>query len=159
MYKITTKINLICITLICVIIFSCNSNVFYYKNKNFTDKTWNKNDIVKFNVPINDTLKKYDFYITLRNSSDYSFMNLFVFLKTLYPDGTASQDTIELILARPDGKWLGHGRNIIDNKILLKKSVQFKQVGIYSFEFIQSMRVDELKGIEDFGIQIEEAVK
>ncbi|HRS53829.1 MAG TPA: gliding motility lipoprotein GldH, partial [Bacteroidales bacterium] len=91
----------------------------------------------------------------IRNTSDYGFCNLFIFLKTLYPDGNNSIDTIEFILAGPDGKWLGKGKNIIDNKILLKTNLSFPKAGNYSFEFTQAMRENKLKGIEDIGIQIE----
>ncbi len=142
--------------LLFVIIISCkNNNIIYLKNKSLPDKTWEQNNIIKFNVHIEDTLSKYNFYVNIRNTSDYGFCNLFIFLKTLYPDGNNSIDTIEFILAGPDGKWLGKGKNIIDNKILLKTNLSFPKAGNYSFEFTQAMRENKLKGIEDIGIQIE----
>ena len=143
------------IIILVFVIVACDTSTIYRKDESIEDKTWNYNKIIKFNVPINDTTEKYNFFINIRNSADYSFMNLFVFMTTLYPDGNLSKDTIEFILARPNGKWLGKGRNIIDNKILLKQNMTFKLAGTYSFEFMQAMRVNELKGIEDFGIQIE----
>ena len=154
-YKFILKKYFLFIVVATFIFVACEPNTLYRKDKSLDNKTWHYKDIVKFNVPINDTVGKYNFFINIRNSSDYSFMNLFVFMTTLYPDGNISKDTIEFILSRPDGKWLGKGRNIIDNKILLKQNMTFGQAGIYSFEFVQAMRVDELKGVEDFGIQIE----
>jgi len=134
---------------------SCDNQLVFEKNKSLPNRTWNKDYILKFNVPVEDTLSAYNFYINLRNSSDYGFCNLQLFLRTLYPDGTDSKDTIECIIARADGKWLGKGRNIIDNKILLRRNIRFRKAGIYSFEFNQAMRVDNLTGVEDFGIRIE----
>ncbi len=138
-----------------LLLIACEPHTIYRTNKSLDNKIWSSNNTLKFNVPINDTTKKYNFFINIRNSSDYSFMNLFVFMTTLYPNGQMSKDTIEFILSRPDGKWLGKGRSIIDNKILLKQNIIFTQKGIYSFEFVQAMREEELKGIEDFGIQLE----
>ncbi len=135
---------------------SCDSSMVYEKNKEILKDGWDKSDIAKFNTEIKDNSIPYNFYINIRNTNDYPFSNLFLFVKTLFPDGKFSVDTVECYLADLDGKWLGNASGrLIDNRILFKKNVLFPMKGMYSFEFEQAMRVDKLKGIEDFGIRIE----
>jgi gliding motility-associated lipoprotein GldH len=128
----------------------------YEKNKEIGKDGWDKGDIAKFNTEISDNSIPYNFYINIRNSNDYPFSNVFLFVKTLYPDGKMSVDTVECYLADLNGKWLGKASGrLVDNRILFKKNVIFPMKGMYSFEFEQAMRVDKLLGIEDFGIRIE----
>lgn len=139
-----------------VSLISCDSSMVFEKNKEIGKSGWNKSDIAKFNAEINDNTIPYNFYINIRNTNDYQFSNVFLFVKTLYPDGKISVDTVECYLADLDGKWLGKSSGrVIDNRILFKKNVKFPEKGMYSFEFEQAMRVDMLEGIEDFGIRIE----
>lgn len=111
---------------------------------------------MKFDVLIDDTLSFNDVYINIRNSGDYKYSNIYLFMSTIYPNQKISVDTIECILANKEGKWLGKGLgDIKDNQMLLKKNVRFHQSGIYTFEFKQAMRIDDLEGIKSIGIRIE----
>jgi len=149
------KIRFLLIILI-AFFYSCDSSLVFEKNKEVSKSGWNKNDIMKFNTEINNIKIPYNYFINIRITYDYQFSNIFLFVKTLFPDGKFSCDTIECFFADIDGKWLGKtsGR-FIDNRIPFKRNVIFPQVGTYSFEFEQAMRTDNLSGIEDFGIRIE----
>jgi len=130
--------------------------VVFDKNKQLENAVWKSSDIVKFTVPLNDSVQPYNFYINIRNSTDYKYSNLYLFIKTFYPSGKISVDTVECYLADNEGKWLGkRSGKVVDNRILFRRAVQFRHTGTYSFEFEQAMRVDELSGIKDFGIRIE----
>jgi gliding motility-associated lipoprotein GldH len=135
---------------------ACTGNAIFDTSKKIEEGVWKSSDIVKFSVPVTDTLQPCNFYINVRNSTEYPFSNLFLFIKTFYPNGQISIDTVECYLADTEGKWLGNrsgGR--VDNRILFRKSFRFRMLGTYSFEFEQAMRTEELHGIENFGIRIE----
>ncbi|MEI6122781.1 MAG: gliding motility lipoprotein GldH [Bacteroidota bacterium] len=150
------KIGILLVFIASSFLFSCNSNVIFDKNKQIENSVWKSSDIVKFTVPIADSVQPYNFYINLRNSTDYQYSNIFLFIKTFYPNGKISIDTVECYLADNNGKWLGkRSGRVVDNRILFRKAVQFTHAGTYSFEFEQAMRIDDLAGIEDFGIRIE----
>lgn len=137
---------------------ACDPHLVYENNKKVTADGWRSKDIMKFNVDIPDSNLLYNFYINLRVSRDYRYANIFLFLRTLYPDGEMSQDTIECFLADVDGRWLGKSSgSIIDNRIMLRKNMNFNQSGSFSFEFEQAMRDTVLPHVEDFGIRIEKA--
>jgi len=134
---------------------SCNLNGIYNENVTLTDTKWGKDAIVSFNVLISDSLANYDFYLNIRNTTDYRYSNLYLFLMTRFPNGNISRDTIEIVLADNTGRWLGKGwSNLKENNILLKKSLRFPLTGKYVFFMQQAMRVDTLEGIHDVGLQI-----
>ncbi len=141
-----------------MMLFACDGNRVFEEYKSMDKAAWNANDIAKFNVQISDKEQLYNYYINIRVLNDYAYANMFLFMKTLYPGGKISVDTVECFLADVDGRWLGNrSGNSIDNRILLRKQMKFEEAGLYSFEFEQAMRDSLLLGVEDFGIRIEKA--
>lgn len=135
---------------------SCNFNYTYNNNVDITNGKWFKDEAAVFDVLIEDSLAVQDFYLTLRNDSEYRYSNLFVFLTTRFPNGNLTRDTIEIVLADKSGKWLGKGwGNVKENKVLLNSNIQFPLTGRYEFFVQQAMRVDTLKGIKSVGLVIE----
>jgi len=135
---------------------ACDSSAVFEKNQSIKDETWNSKDVVSFDVNITDTLSLHNFYINIRNTTDYNYSNIFLFIDTYLPDDTHSRDTIEFILAEIDGKWLGKGLGKIkENRILIKRSVVFPMIGLYKISLEQAMRVNDLNGIADVGIRID----
>ena len=135
---------------------SCDSKRFFEENKSIEKSVWKSKDKAIFTVLITDILSSYDFSINLRNRGDYQYSNIYLFLKTVFPDGKIARDTIECQLADYEGKWLGSGISTVKfNRFLFQKGVRFPQKGQYVFEVEQAMRVSDLKGISDIGIRIE----
>lgn len=157
MFRLTFKALL----LIFVSIFafsSCNFTSIYNENVIIGDAKWYKDEAVRFEVLINDSLASYEFNLNLRNTTDYRYSNLYIFLMTKFPNGNMTRDTIECVLADIDGRWLGKGwSNLKENNILLKKDLQFPLTGKYVFFIQQAMREDTLEGIHNVGIQINKA--
>jgi len=135
---------------------SCDSKRFFEENKRIEKSVWKNTDKAIFNVKIADNLSRYNFYFNLRNGGDYPYSNIYLFLKTVFPDGRIARDTIECQLADYDGKWLGSGISDVKfNRFLFQKGVRFPEKGQYVFEVEQAMRVNDLKGITDIGIRLE----
>ncbi len=59
-------------------------NATYDENVAIKDAKWFEDDAVKFEVNISDTVSQYNFFINLRNSTDYRFQNLYIFLVTQF---------------------------------------------------------------------------
>ena len=79
---------------------------------------------MKFEVNIADTITPHNFYINVRNADGYPYGNIFMFIKTTFPNGKMSNDTLECTLADEKGKWLGSGiGDLYDNQIPFKKNV------------------------------------
>ena len=142
--------------IIVVMLYSCNKDVLFDDTKKIPGNVWNQEDKVRFEVPVDDTLNTYMFLLNIRHSTDYSYSNIYFFINSTFPDGTRARDTVECVLARPDGKWLGKGiTGIRDNQLLLRTGLRFPVKGNYLFEFEQAMREDRLEGIMDIGLRLE----
>jgi len=150
------KKNIWVLTILFFILVSCDSRRVFEENIAIENGKWNANKKMCFEVPILDTSSAYNVYINIRNEMDYPYSNLYLFLKTKFPDGRIAMDTLECLLADLDGRWLGSGIGSVKfNQFLLQKGVYFREKGRYRFEVEQAMRVGELKGIKDIGLRIE----
>jgi len=135
---------------------SCNKDVLFDDTKRVPGGVWNQYDKLIFEVPIDDTINSYRFLLNIRHSTNYRYSNFFLFINSFFPDGNMARDTVECMLARPDGKWLGKGfAGMKDNQLLLRTGLRFPMKGIYIFEFEQGMREKSLEGISDIGFRIE----
>ena len=144
------------LVLTAAILTSCNGTRFFEENKKIDNASWAAHNKQSFTVVIDDTSALYDVHINIRNDVSYPFSNLFLFLKTRFPGEGTAQDTIECLLASPDGSWLGTGMGRVRfSSFLFQQGVRFLQPGTYRFDFEQAMRTDPLTGITDIGIRID----
>ena len=96
--------------------------------------------------------------MNIRHAEGYPFSNLYVFLKTKFPNGKFAQDTLELILQSPDGKWQGSGLgDIWDNQIMFKRGIRFPLKGKYEFSIQQASRQPVLPMVMEVGMRIEKS--
>ncbi len=139
-------------------ITSCSTDTVMDQSFALPSEGWYMNNGIEFKTEIADTLKNYDFAISIRNSIDYRYSNFYIFLITEFPNGNFARDTIEFILADNGGKWLGKGwGSVKENNILLNENMRFPIGGDYRFIVQQAMRVDTLDGIMSIGLKISES--
>lgn len=149
-----------------IFLVSCESNTVFSETKAM-DGFWGADEVVAFNLPQLDSLKKYDIYVNIRNTNEFKFNNLFLIVSIDFPHGKTVTDTLEYRMANPDGSWMGHGiGNVKENKLWYKENIQFLETGNYTINIAQAMRnngevegVTKLEGITDVGFSIEEASK
>lgn len=136
---------------------SCDSERVFEQNKAIPDATWNADHKVIFETYISDTISLYDLYINIRNSGNFKFSNLYIFVDVFMPDGKIERDTIECILADAQGRWLGKSGSgsVWDNQILFNHKTRFPGAGKYIFRFEQGMREKELEHIMEVGFRVE----
>lgn len=143
--------------LMVLLLASCSGGVLFDQSAPIKGH-WYKDNPRQFEVAVPDSLAVYNFYLNVRHSTDYRFSNLYLFLQTRFPNGHITRDTIQLILANNEGKWLGKGwGSVKEDDILLKHNLKFPLKGKYDFTIWQAMRADTLKGIQDIGLRIVKA--
>jgi gliding motility-associated lipoprotein GldH len=137
---------------------SCDKKRIYEENKEINNYLWDVKDVKSFELNVTDTVTPNNFYINVRNSDGYPYSNLYLFIKTIFPNGRFSHDTLECILANDEGRWLGRGLgDIWDHQIPFKKAKRFPFRGKYTFQLEQGMRTAKLPMIMDVGIRVERA--
>jgi len=147
-----------CLLLSLVFLSSCDNSRIFEENKSLPESGWDSSNVVSFSVDIKDPSTPANFYVNVRNADGYPYSNLYLFVKTKFPNGKQSNDTLECMLADENGKWLGKGiGDIYDNRIPFKRNVRFPMPGTYTFEVAQGMRTTTVPLIMDIGFRVEKA--
>jgi gliding motility-associated lipoprotein GldH len=135
-----------------VVLVSCK-NTTYDNYHSFTSKGWGSDSIVGFKYTITDTINKYNLRIKIRHTVDYEFQNLFLFVEQ------ESKDTLEIMLANKNGKWLGSGiSEVREFEYILEEEKLFSNKGDYELRLEQAMRygftdkIENLEHILDIGL-------
>ncbi len=156
--KSKPSIQLLILCTALLFLSACDNKRIFEDNTDIPDYSWASTNKLKFEVQIKDPSTPANFYINVRNAEGYPYSNLYLFVKTTFPNGKFSNDTLECVLADGKGKWLGKGLgDIYDNQIPFKRNVRFPQAGNYIFEIQQGMRNDNVPLIMDVGLRIEKA--
>lgn len=143
------------LVILCYTLSSCSDS--WYDSYVSTGGNWDKNDPLKFEVSVTDTLQSSSIFINIRNRGNYPYSNLYLFVTTTAPTGNFITDTLQVQLAKPSGRWLGKGYgSLFSLQIPYRRNIRFPFTGIYTFTVEQGMRDDVLKGIEDIGLKIQQ---
>lgn len=147
-----------CIPVLAAILLmtSCGNKNYYCDIQTIPHEKWNVKNPLTFKVDIKDSMDYFNFYINLRNTTDFETQNLYVFMQTTYPDGHTEQDTLGFVLCDKFGNWNGKGQGRIkENKFLFQPKVRFPNKGTYTFKVTHGMREDVVRGVSEFGITLE----
>ncbi|MPS64015.1 gliding motility lipoprotein GldH [Chryseobacterium sp.] len=141
-----------------IFLLSCNSSGEDVIMNSVNNK-WGKKQEQKFNLEISDPQNPKNIIFVVRNNNDYPYSNIrFIVNFTNLQNKKKDVDTLNYVLAKPNGEWLGTGFG--DTKEIFfqyKLNYKFPEKGKYEIGVIQAMRNDNLPGIEDLGVKIETA--
>lgn len=140
----------------------CNSDVEYSEYVSLPNG-WEKVNPALFQFEQTDTISKKNLFIMIRNNELYEYSNLYLIVKTEYPDNRLVTDTLQYEMATPEGKWLGYGFSAVkESKLWYKENFTFSKKGKYVVKIEQAMRkigenegIERLSGITEVGFQIE----
>ena len=150
------NLNSIAFLLSLITLVSCNSNKVYDEYQSINTDGWLLTDTIAFEVEVSANERvTYNYLIGLRNNNEYLFSNLFLFVEIENPLGQKQVDTLQYLLAEPDGKWKGAGVGAIKSNLFEYKKSQTMAVGVYKFKIAHGMRSKILVGLEDVGLRIE----
>lgn len=142
---------------------ACENNTIFSNYKSITNQTWHKNDTVRFTFTTNDTLSPYNLFLNIRNNKDYPFSNLFVIIRLKNSNNEIKIDTLEYLMAKPNGTLLGKGiTDTKESKLWYQSNFVFAQKGEYEVAITHALRetgsvkgVTSVPGITDVGFKIE----
>lgn len=153
------------IVLFAFVAFSCEQNKAFSSYTSIPE-AWNKKDVISYDFIAPDTTTPYNLYVNLRTTSAYKFSNLFLIVELDYPNGKVTKDTLEYLMAKPNGELLGSGfTSVKEHKLHFKgynRPFVFTEEGTYKVQIQHAMRhrgapngVAQLEGIIDVGFSIE----
>ena len=137
---------------------SCTQEEIYFEIKN-TSGSWHKDSIVEFKFETADTINTFDLFLHVRNTESFKYNNLFVITTLYYPKGKVEVDTLEYLMAYPNGALMGEGMGSLKyNRLWYKEAFRFSEVGEYKVDIRHAMReynkispLVELGSVEEVG--------
>lgn len=148
-------ISRVLVVLMVVPLLCCGRNVIFTESDAMPEKKWELTNILAFDIPVTDTLTSKNIYFTIRTGTSYPFRNIYLFVTTNSPDGRSITDTLQYNIADENGNWYGKGfGDIHELNLPFKTNVFFPEKGTYQIKVQHGMRLEDLKGVYDFGIRI-----
>lgn len=157
--KIRIMRNTLYLGVLVLLLSACTDEVFYEKSYSFKNNEWDQRVKPTFKVEIKDTSKLYDFVITFRNTTDYSFSNCWIYLNSITPDKQKAREPFEIKITNPDGTWIGNKSGTIVENMLYFRQRKFPLAGTYFFRLEQGVIQESLEDVLDIGLRIEEVRK
>lgn len=138
---------------------SCNNSRLYERYFEIDSYGWSTKDSINFQFEITDNPQDtlYQILIGIRHNNEYLYSNIFFFLHIETPDGLHKIDTLQYLLAEPNGRWLGSGVGEIKFNHLVYKDEYSMKGGFYNINIVHGMRDSILLGIEDIGLRVEKS--
>lgn len=128
---------------------ACGSRYEFQAEHTFPGAVWAWQDTLDFKFNIADTAARYDLILAFTHQADFANQNLYVRLKTHFPDGHHTTDVQSFDLFDTQGASLGDCSGKACTVTLdLQKSVHFRQPGDYTLTLEQWMRRDSVPGIQ-----------
>jgi gliding motility-associated lipoprotein GldH len=135
---------------------SCEEQPFYQKSYSFKSNTWARPFKPFFKVIVKDTSVTYDFIITLRTTTSYSFNNSWIYFISKTPDKQYVREPFEIKISDEKGRWIGNKTgSIVENKLLFKQR-KLPHPGVYYFMLEQGITKKVLYDVLDIGLEIRE---
>ena len=93
------KFYKIAIIILLLGLFSCDTTKVFEEYIEVENANWQKEDVASFEFIAKDTITAHNIYINIRNTGDYSYNNLYLFVTMKGPNGGLLKDTVNCILA------------------------------------------------------------
>jgi gliding motility-associated lipoprotein GldH len=146
--------NFLFICLISLLLSSCSNDTLFDQVESFKSKVWVQGDQIIFEVDVEDTLQPFNFEITLRTSTDYTYSNLWIYISSKAPDDVTSKVAQRINIARSDGSWIGKASGTIVESKLLYRTQSFPLRGKYVFTIEQATQNEKIEHVLDLGLRI-----
>lgn len=148
--------------LMSLLFVSCDQNRVFDQYQEIGG-TWHQDSIATFKFDAPDTTQLYNLFVNVRNNNDYPFSNLFLIVSMENPAGEIRKDTLEYLMAHPDGTLMGTGfSDVKENKLFYLEKLKFDKPGTYQVSIQNAVRSlgkisgeENLQGVSDVGFRIE----
>lgn len=134
-------------------LFSCGKPEIFSQVKEFSDAKMLWNDPTEYQFTIEEE-EPLNAFFHIQHNNDYAFRNIYFFTRVEWPNGEIKEDTLQYMLAKPSGEWLGSGIGA-SKKMYLHYPLNINHKGNYKVNVWQAMRKDTLVGIEKLAFSIQ----
>ena len=137
---------------------ACQKNSIYHHSEHIPSKGWALNQTLYFQDSIRaDAPDTLCYEVELTHNNLYPYKNIWIYLRTKAYDGTDRLDSINWVLSKPSGTWIGDGWGSIYSlshqlpNLVLKPS---KGNRWFRIEVQHGLKDAVLGGVENLGIKL-----
>jgi gliding motility-associated lipoprotein GldH len=147
--------------LICpVLLISCSPGKIFEQYVDMPNNNWSNDNVVKFDVNIEDTSTPYDIDLAIRHTSYYLYANLMVNITVSYPSGEVRTKDQDLFLRTKDGKFKAEGAgDLWDISFPVYKEINFTEKGTYTIKVQNIMPHPVTEDIMQVGLIVKKSKK
>lgn len=102
------------LTFALLLLVACDRDVVSEKIVEMKGEKWNLKEAVECEFEIEDADQFYTLELEVRNTVEYPYSNLYLFVDIETPDTMKYRDTLQLFLADNAGHWYGKGKRLKD---------------------------------------------
>jgi len=132
---------------------SCRSDKTFEQYKKLDKQSWNRFNILKFEIPISDTQTTVDIILALRHLPEFQIMELPINMTIYMPSGEMRTAEEVLKFIEKDGKRLSECLgDLCDITFNLREDFTFSETGTVRIEIENKWTKVELPGILEVGL-------
>lgn len=141
----------------CLLFFllSCGPTPHFSERIELNPEGWPEAQPISFTAAIPDSSTVYNLHLIVDHSTSYRYENIYLKIKTIFPDRPEKEEQLNINLATKIGEWVGDCSG--DNckcKVYLLENFKFPTPGDYTFQLKQYTRNEELKGINSMKLEL-----
>ena len=152
--------NLLCILSLALLVSACGKSYVYQEEQKIPNSIWTYQNVLKYQVPVQDTVERYGLYLAVNHAQSYPNQNIYCKINTTLPSGKTQSQVISFNMYNNAGKSNGvsSGSNNTVTSVLQER-FHFTELGTYSISVEQFMRSDSLQGVNAVTLQLEKMPK
>lgn len=141
-----------------LLLAGCDSSKVFQRYEDLPNNTWSRDQVITFEVPIDDPAPSYDVELAVRHTSYYTWANLMVNITTRYPSGEERTKDHDLFIRSTDGAFKGEGAgDLWDINFKVMDAVTFPEKGTYVFRVQNIMPTPETQDIMQIGLIVKKS--
>jgi len=136
-----------------IILSSCSRGKVFEKYTDIKGYSWNRFDVIGFQVDIKDISPAYDFYVEFRRMDQCPFKSITIDFTFSTPSGETRSSEHRIDFVDKSGKPLGNGMgDLWDVEKLVREGYKFTEPGTCKVEVSSTMPYVDLPGIMQVGL-------
>lgn len=137
------------------IINACGRGTIYKEYREMENYTWNRFDVLEFDVPIENAGTGYDMILAIRHIEQIPYEVLKVNFTFYTPSGEMRSLDYDLKIKDHEGNLLGEGMgDLWDLEVPMREDFRFSEEGVCRFEIHNRMPRVKTIGVMDVGLII-----
>ena len=147
------------ISILLIVLASCGPSPHYSERIDVNPEGWPVAAPVSFTAAIPDSTTVYNLQLIVDHSMAYRYENIYLKIKTIFPDRPEKEEQLNINLATDIGQWVGKcSGEKCKCKVYLLDKFKFPAPGDYTFQLQQYTRNEAIKGINSLTMELYEAV-